>query len=187
MSETVKAECPFCAREINADAVRCPLCGMDLIEDTSAPRVEVKPELVAIHTTDDVKCPYCAETIKRQAIKCKHCGSDLRKLDVEPKKIIPPETFTASRLTSNNLFFPTTLEVNSKFVVRHKRSLLSKDEKSISIQKVASVHIKTGIFFSDIIIESSGGADPVLSHGHTKGDARKIKQLIETHQENLRL
>ncbi|MGH7994465.1 MAG: hypothetical protein ACREDQ_13165, partial [Limisphaerales bacterium] len=64
-------------------------------------------------------------------------------------------------------------------------SWFSRDEMSISITRVASVHIKTGIIWSDILIESSGGSDPLASHGHTKADARRIRELVETAQGNL--
>jgi rfaE bifunctional protein nucleotidyltransferase chain/domain len=96
---------------------------------------------------------------------------------------MPSETFKASRWTKGNHLFPTTIEVTDKSVVRHKRSWFSKDEMSISIQKVASVHIKTGMMWSEILIESSGGTDPVGSHGHRKSDALRIKELIETYQQ----
>jgi hypothetical protein len=67
--------------------------------------------------------------------------------------------------------------------MRRKRSWFSIDEISISIQKVASVHIKTGVLWSTIIIESSGGSDPLTSHGHRKADARRIKELLEGYQQ----
>ena len=95
------------------------------------------------------------------------------------------ETFKASRLTRGNFLFPTVIEVTDQAVIRHKRSWFSKDEISISISKVASVHIKTGIIWSDILIESSGGSDPLASHGHRKSDARRIRELVETAQGNL--
>jgi hypothetical protein len=47
---------------------------------------------------------------------------------------------------------------------------------------VASVRIETGLLWSDITIESTGGSDPLTSHGHTKADARRIKELIEAAQ-----
>jgi len=93
-----------------------------------------------------------------------------------------PETFKASRWTRGNHLFPTVIEVTDKAVVRHKRSWFSKDEISISITKVASVHITTGIFWSDILIESSGGTDPFTSHGHRKADAQRIRALVESAQ-----
>jgi hypothetical protein len=92
------------------------------------------------------------------------------------------ETFKASRWTRGNFLFPTIIEVTEKAVIRHKRSWFSRDEMSISIGKVASVHIKTGLIWSDVLIESSGGTDPVASHGHTKADARRIRELVESAQ-----
>ncbi|MBC8094440.1 MAG: hypothetical protein H7Y43_01390 [Akkermansiaceae bacterium] len=92
------------------------------------------------------------------------------------------EIFQASRWTKGNFIFPTIIEVSDKAVTRRKRTLFSRDEISLSISKVASVHIKTGLVWSNILIESSGGTHPLASHGHTKGDAVRIKELIETYQ-----
>ena len=93
-----------------------------------------------------------------------------------------PEFFKASRWTRGNHLFRTVIEVTDRAVIRHKRSWFSKDEISIAISKVASVHIKTGILWSDILIESSGGTDPLASHGHTKADAQRIRALVEAAQ-----
>ncbi|HZL44283.1 MAG TPA: hypothetical protein VFD66_13495 [Verrucomicrobiae bacterium] len=95
------------------------------------------------------------------------------------------ELFQASRWTRGNFLFPTILEISDKSVTRRKRSWFSRDEMSMSISKVASVHIKTGLVWSNILIESSGGSDPIQSHGHTKADAVRIKELIENYQSNL--
>lgn len=95
---------------------------------------------------------------------------------------MPAEEFKASRWTRGNVLFPTVIEVSDKAVVRRKRSWFSRDEISISIFKVASVHIKTRMVWSNILIESSGGSDPLASHGHSKADAQRIKQLIEEYQ-----
>jgi len=92
------------------------------------------------------------------------------------------EAFQASRSTKGNFLFPTVIEVSEKAVVRRKRSWFSRDEISISVQKIASVHVKTGLIWADILIESSGGTDPLTSHGHRKADARRIKELIEEYQ-----
>jgi hypothetical protein len=98
---------------------------------------------------------------------------------------MPTETFHASRWTHGNRLFPTVIEVSDKAVTRRKRSWISRDEMSVSITKVASVHISTGVLWSDIRIETSGGTDSLSSHGHRKRDARRIKELIEQHQEVL--
>jgi len=92
------------------------------------------------------------------------------------------EIFQASRWTRGNFLFPTIIEVTDTAIVRQKRSWFKRDEISISMPKVASVHIKTGILWSDILIESSGGSDPLASHGHRKRDARRIRELVETYQ-----
>ena len=52
------------------------------------------------------------------------------------------EFFQASRFTRGNRLFPTIIEVSEKSVTRRKRSWFSRDEISVSIAKVASVHIK---------------------------------------------
>jgi hypothetical protein len=36
--------------------------------------------------------------------------------------------------------------------------------------------------WSDIVIESTGGTDPITSHGHRKGDAVRIRDLVEGFQ-----
>ena len=90
------------------------------------------------------------------------------------------ERFKASRWTRGNFIFPTVIEVTAQAVTLRKRSWFSKDEISISISKVASVHIKTGLIWADILIESSGGSDPLASrYGHRKADARRIRELVE--------
>jgi len=95
---------------------------------------------------------------------------------------MPLERFVASRWTRGNLVFPTVIEVNDAAVVRRKRGWFGNNEMSIHLQRVASVHIVTGIIWSNILIESSGGTDPIASHGHGKADARRIKELIEASQ-----
>jgi len=92
------------------------------------------------------------------------------------------ETFHASRWTKENHLFPTVIEVTDTAVVRRKRSWFSVNEISIHLSKIASVRIDTGMVWSDILVESTGGSDPLTSHGHRKADARRIKELIEAAQ-----
>jgi hypothetical protein len=92
------------------------------------------------------------------------------------------ETFVASRWTKGNLFFPTRIVVNPLHVSRVKPRLFGSNEESIALPQVASVHITTGIIWSNIVIESSGGTDPITSHGHRKADAQRIRDLIESYQ-----
>jgi hypothetical protein len=92
------------------------------------------------------------------------------------------QVFNASRWTRGNFWFPTRIVVSSLRVSRVKRRLFGSSEESISISQVASVKISTGVFWSDIVIESTGGTDPITSHGHRKGDALRIRDLVESFQ-----
>lgn len=92
------------------------------------------------------------------------------------------ENFTASRWTSGNRLFPTKIVVSAERVLRIKRRLFGSDEESIALAKVASVRISTGVLWSDIRIDSAGGSNPILSHGHSKADAERIRDLIEQYQ-----
>lgn len=93
--------------------------------------------------------------------------------------------FIASRWTSGNHLFPTWIEVTDTAVVRRKRNWFKKNEMSIHLHNVASVRIDTGFFWSDILIESVGGTDPLVSHGHKKEHAIQIKDLIEEAQKRI--
>ena len=93
-----------------------------------------------------------------------------------------PHVFTASRLTAGNLIFPTRIEITPERVVRVKPRLIGRSEDSIPIAKIASVSVSTGLIFSSIRIESSGGATPIVSDGHYRGDAKKVRDLIHTYQ-----
>ena len=99
-----------------------------------------------------------------------------------PMDSSPAETFSASRWTQGNFLFPTRLVISPQRVARVKGRLFGSNEESISMSKIASVHISTGVFWSEIVIESTGGTDPITSHGHRKGDAKRIRDLIETYQ-----
>lgn len=91
--------------------------------------------------------------------------------------------FTASRWTAGNLFFPVRLELTPESVTRVKPRLIGSDEETISISKVASVAIRTGLIWADIRIDSSGGTDPILSRGHAKEDAVAVRDLIQRYQQ----
>ncbi len=92
------------------------------------------------------------------------------------------ETFAASRWTQGNFIFPTKIIVSPQRVSRIKSRLFGSNEETIPMSKVASVHISTGVLWSVIVIESSGGTDPITSYGHRKKDAQRIRDLIEGYQ-----
>lgn len=96
------------------------------------------------------------------------------------------ETFYASRWTRGNRIFRTGISVGPKTVTHIKRRLFGREENTMSIAHIASVNISSGIIWADVHIESSGGSRPVHSHGHKKRDARRIRELIERYQQELK-
>jgi hypothetical protein len=50
------------------------------------------------------------------------------------------------------------------------------------LSHVSSIKIDTDLLFSDVFIETTGGHNPIVCHGHTKGDAIKMKKTIEEFQ-----
>jgi hypothetical protein len=96
------------------------------------------------------------------------------------------QTFTASRWTQGNFLFPTRLVVSPLRVSRVKSRWFGSNDESIAMGKIASVHISTGVLWAEIRIESTGGTDPITSHGHRKKDAQRIRDLIESYQAQAR-
>ena len=92
------------------------------------------------------------------------------------------DVFRASRLSKGNRFFPTQVLITPTSVVHYTPELIGRREQSIHMAHVASVSINTNMLFSDVVIETSGGTEPVRCHGHRKQDAMRMKTLIEQHQ-----
>ena len=90
--------------------------------------------------------------------------------------------FRASRLSSGNHLFPTQVSINQTSIVHHTPHWFGRTEHSIHVAHVASVRVDTGFVFSDVYIETSGGASPVKCHGHRKRDALEMQRLIESFQ-----
>ena len=110
----------------------------------------------------------------------------MNQFPAKPMDSSPAETFSASRWTQGNFLFPTKLVITPQRVSRVKSRLFGSNEESIAMSKIASVHINTGVFWSEIVIESTGGTDPITSHGHSKKDAQQIRNLIEQYQAQAR-
>ena len=98
------------------------------------------------------------------------------------RKLPGLHVFRASRFSRGNFFFPTQVSVTPASVVHYKPALFGGREHSMHIAHVASVLIDRNLFFSDVLIESTGGTSPVRCHGHRKADAVEMKQRIEQFQ-----
>ena len=92
------------------------------------------------------------------------------------------DVFRASRLSRGNHLFPTQVLITPTTVVQYTPRWIGKHEETIHMAHVASVKIDTGLFLSNLLIETSGGASPIRCHGHHKADAVRMKALIEQHQ-----
>jgi hypothetical protein len=92
------------------------------------------------------------------------------------------DVFRASRWSSGNRLFPTQVAITPDSVVQYKPRWIGHREEVIHIAHIASVKIATGAILSDIEIETSGGSDPILCHGHHKADATRLKSLVEQYQ-----
>lgn len=90
--------------------------------------------------------------------------------------------FRASRLSRGNFWFPTQVSITPSAVVHFTPEVFGGREHSMHISHVASVLIDRNLFFSDVLIESTGGTSPVRCHGHRKRDAVEMKRLIEHYQ-----
>ena len=87
--------------------------------------------------------------------------------------------FRASRLSRGNRLFPTQVLISEGSVTQFTPQWIGKLEESIHMSHVSSIKIDTNILFSDVLIETTGGQNPVKCHGHSKGDAVEMKRLIE--------
>jgi hypothetical protein len=92
------------------------------------------------------------------------------------------DVFRASRLSRGNHLLPTQVLVSPTSVVHYTPQWFGKYEHSIHVAHVASVGIDTHIIFSDVLIETTGGASPIHCRGHYRSDAVRMKQLIEQYQ-----
>ena len=92
------------------------------------------------------------------------------------------DVFRASRLSAGNHLFPTQVLITPTSVVQYTARWIGKEEETIHMAHIASVKIDTRLLLSDVLIETSGGTDPIRCHGHRKGDATRMKTLIEQYQ-----
>src|SRR5215217_2793117 len=76
--------------------------------------------------------------------------------------------FRASRWSRGNHVFPTQVAITPESVVHYTPEWFGRREQSIHMAHVASVEVDTNLFFSNVVIETSGGSEPVRCHGHRK-------------------
>jgi hypothetical protein len=98
------------------------------------------------------------------------------------RKLAGDHVFRASRWSRGNHLFPAQVAITPTDVVQYVPGWVGRREHTIHMAHIASVDIATNLFFSNIVIETSGGSDPVRCHGHSKRDALEVKRLINEYQ-----
>jgi hypothetical protein len=98
-------------------------------------------------------------------------------------RLVPGEhVYRASRWSRGNHLFPTQVAVTPTSVIQYTPQWVGRRDHSIHMAHISSVEVDTNLFFADVLIETSGGSDPVRCHGHRKRDATEMKRLIEQYQ-----
>ena len=99
------------------------------------------------------------------------------------KILLKPVTFISSRWTSGNLYFPDMLTLDNDAIIYKKSAIVGSKEEHINYKSVASVKLKNGMIFADLIIETSGGSQSIIIRGLSKRDANKASELIRKIQD----
>ena len=86
--------------------------------------------------------------------------------------------FRASRWIKGNRIWPTQVAVFPNRVVRYTPRLFGHFDETIGIDQVASVSVDSGLIFGDVVIETTGGSQPIRCRGHRKRDAEEIRRRI---------
>ncbi|MBM3286227.1 MAG: hypothetical protein FJY88_02590 [Candidatus Eisenbacteria bacterium] len=85
---------------------------------------------------------------------------------------------SSSRLTAGNALFPSQLALYPRRVVHYKPRIVGHVEEAIAVEQIALVRVKEGVFFSDLFIETSGGAHSIICRGLEKKKANRIRLQI---------
>jgi hypothetical protein len=96
--------------------------------------------------------------------------------------------YKASRFVRKHLIFPQEVVIEDYHVRTRKRCFpffWVINEQSIPLSNVASIKLLKGLFFSDIIIENSGGDYPIRIEGFSNRIALKLRQELEMKERKL--
>ena len=101
---------------------------------------------------------------------------------VRGRRIPGEHVFRASRWSRGTHVFPTQVAITPDSVLHHTPEWFGRREQSIHLAHVSSVEVDTNLFFANVVIETSGGSEPVRCYGHRKRDAVEMKRLINRYQ-----
>jgi hypothetical protein len=88
--------------------------------------------------------------------------------------------YQASRWTKGNLLYPSKLRVHHDEVTLLNEGLLRSSERSIPMNKIASISLSRGLLFTDIVVESSGGQEDIFANGFRKKEAEEFRNQLQS-------
>jgi hypothetical protein len=89
-----------------------------------------------------------------------------------------PKTYTASRLTAGNKFFPSKIILDANGVTFKVPSFFSGQETTIPYSRISSVNVDTPfVGYSTIIIETTGEGS-IRVHGFSKEEVKEMKEIL---------
>jgi hypothetical protein len=127
-------------------------------------------------------CFNCSQALAGNENFCPQCGQELKNSDRNPPlNSSEMLSFSSRFLLGGNVIRPDKLIVTDKNVVYEKRNknLIGIDKTILPISQIASVEIDRKLISSNILIYSKG-KQIVTVENFTIGDAKKIKEAIES-------
>ena len=205
--ETVKFNCPYCAKELEinpefaGEKVPCPFCAGELA--LTAPMLAGEP--VEVYRA----CPFCGEKILKAAKKCKHCSEFINIPGETPEEILwtgNPSIFHFSLAFFIGLILlpfgigfiimgALILKVRSMryFLtdrkIRTESGIFSREIHEIKLKDIQAVSIRKsfldGIFGTGSIIVCPAGADAHRLVLSGVGDPEGVNSLISDARDRL--
>jgi hypothetical protein len=93
-----------------------------------------------------------------------------------------PTVYRASRLTSGNRIFPATITVDGNQITYRKGRWFGSTEEAISCSHVASLRSFHGMIWTRMVIETSGGSQPIVINGLSRHAAEQIEDVVRKAQ-----
>ena len=93
-----------------------------------------------------------------------------------------PTVYHASRLTSGNRIFRSSITVDDNQIKYRKSRWFGSTEEMINCQHVSSCRVQHGMMFSNLTLETSGGSQPIVINGLSHSAADAIEEAVRKAQ-----